>query len=82
MLYRVLSKAAIGFIALMLWCTFCGAQATSSTLSVKPDSRMPFGDHDIGTATAQSLTATNDGDAPIDLMISISGESAGDFFLE
>ena len=74
-----LSKMAIGLlIALPICCGLCGAKTASPTLSVVPDS-LPFGDHDIGTPTTKLLTATNSGDLPTELMISIAGDAAGEF---
>lgn len=76
---RIVTNLTIGFALLLLYCTSCEAQTTSSTISLNPLDTMPFGDHDIGTATPQLLTATNDGDAQMDLLVSISGKNPGDF---
>src|SRR5579864_8737541 len=75
---KICSRLGIGFIGLTIFCAFCRAETPSSTLSVNPGT-MPFGHHDIGTATPEQLTITNDGNAPVDLWISISGEEPGDF---
>jgi hypothetical protein len=75
---EVLSKMTIGLLALTICSSVCGAQTTSSTLSVVPDT-MFFGDHDIGTSTTKSLTATNFGDVPTELMVSLAGETAGEY---
>jgi len=68
----------MAFMAAFMFCAPGGAQTTFSTLSVNSVT-MPFGDHGIGTSTAQQLAATNDGDLPFDLSISLSGDAPGDF---
>src|SRR5208282_6088612 len=75
---RVVSKVVMAFMAAFMFCAPGGAQTTFSTLSVNSVT-MPFGDHGIGTSTAQQLAATNDGDLPFDLSISLSGDAPGDF---
>lgn len=70
MLYRVLSKAVIGFLGLIICWLACAAETTPP--------RMSFGDHDIGTATSQSRAATNNDDASVKLSATISGPNSGD----
>ena len=80
MFYRVLPKAVIGIVGLISCWVACAAQTTSSTppANCSKTPSMCFGDHDIGTATSQSRIETNNGDASVNLSVSVSGPNPGD----
>ena len=74
---RAFFELVVASITLIVCCASLPAQTTSSAPPVSPTA-MYFGDHDTGTATAQTLAATNIGDGYVNLSVRISGSSAGD----
>jgi hypothetical protein len=74
---RVFRKLLVASTTLIVCSASWPADTPSSTPSVRPGT-IEFGDHDIGTITAQTLAVTNTGDGSASLSVRISGSNAGD----
>ena len=55
----------------------CVSPLAQTSISVRPE-KLHFGDHDIGTSSPQTLSATNTGDGTISLTVRIIGPDPGD----
>jgi hypothetical protein len=75
------SQSAIKLFATLLMVflyTSVGSFAQTGSLKVEP-STLNFGAHDIGTASPLVLTVTNNGQAPTNLTIALTGDDSSDF---
>lgn len=73
-------RATLRFAALLLasFCTAHGSSAQTGQLKVEPPT-LAFGAHDIGTTSPLVLTVTNNGSAPANLAVALTGNDPGEF---
>jgi len=77
---KLISFGACILVAIVLgdFCAFLSADAQNASLTVEP-AASDFGAHDIGTTTPKTLVVRNNGAAPADVSITLSGKTPNDF---